>query len=58
MDPRALGVVSVHGGPHDGERFATPLEKLHENTLILYLDGRYKLIRDPKSGRWRACLCR
>ena len=58
MNPRPLGIVSVHGGPRDGERFATPLDKLHENTVIHYLEGRYALIRDPAYGRWRACACR
>ena len=54
MGQRELGVVTVHGGPHDGERFATPVERLAENAPIYYLDGRYQLARDPKSGRWRA----
>jgi hypothetical protein len=44
----------VHGGPPDGERFATPLDSLREGTMIVYLDGSYTISRDPISGRWRA----
>jgi hypothetical protein len=54
VNHQPLGVVTVHGGKYDGERFVTPLDGLLQNTVIHYLDGRYILIRDPASGRWRA----
>jgi hypothetical protein len=54
MNQRPLGVVTVYGGPRDGERFATPLDRLHQNTMIVYFDRYYALTRNPKSGRWQA----
>ena len=55
MSPQPLIVITIHGGPRDGERFVAPINGLHEESVISYLDGaRYTLSRDPGSGRWRA----
>ncbi len=55
MSPQPLIVITIHGGPRDGERFVIPINRLHEESVISYLDGaQYILSRDPESGRWRA----
>lgn len=50
MDQRPLVIVTVPGGRHDGERFATPVDRLREETVIPSLDGPLTLRRHPASG--------
>ena len=47
-------IVRIVGGPRDGERFVTRLAGLTEGAVFRYLDDKYRYVRDPRSGRWKA----
>ncbi len=47
-------VVRILRGPHEGERFVTPLQGLTPGLVFRYLDEDYTFVRDPDSGRWGA----
>lgn len=54
MFPEPLAVVTIAGGPRDGERFVTRLTGLVEGLTFPYLGGSYTFTRNPKTGRWEA----